>query len=76
MTRWLMLPMLLLGGQALAADAPSGLKPGPGREVVEASCGACHTPDYIRMNSTFLTARCMEGRGDEDAHRLWRTDRR
>jgi len=55
MTRWLMLPMLMLGGQALAADGPSGLKPGAGREVVEASCGACHTPDYIRMNSTFLT---------------------
>jgi mono/diheme cytochrome c family protein len=37
------------------ATAQSGLKPGPGREVVEAACSACHTTGYIQMNAPFLT---------------------
>jgi mono/diheme cytochrome c family protein len=37
---------------ALAADT---LKPGPGEDATAASCSACHTSDYIVMNSTFLT---------------------
>jgi len=47
---------LLAGAPAAyAADAPSALKAGAGLEVVETSCSVCHTTDYIRMNSPFLT---------------------
>lgn len=31
------------------------LKAGAGKETVEAYCVACHSLDYPRMNSTFLT---------------------
>ena len=31
------------------------LKPGPGLDAVQASCATCHTLNYIRMNSVFLT---------------------
>ena len=30
------------------------LTPGPGVEKVEANCAACHSLDYIQMNSPFL----------------------
>ena len=36
-------------------DGAGGLKPGPGRDTVAANCIGCHSLDYIRMNSTFLT---------------------
>jgi mono/diheme cytochrome c family protein len=37
------------------ADPPAPLKPGPGEDVASADCSACHTSDYIVMNSMFLT---------------------
>jgi len=37
---------------AMAAEPE--LRPGPGREQVQANCGACHTLAYIPMNSPFL----------------------
>jgi cytochrome c2 len=37
---------------ALADDIK--LKPGEGAEVVEQNCAACHSLDYIEMNSVFL----------------------
>ncbi len=49
----LALAALLLGRGALAADTP--LKPAVGDEATTAVCSACHTPDYIIMNSAFLT---------------------
>jgi len=40
-----------------AADEPViTLKPGPGLDKVEANCAACHSLDYIQMNSPFLNA--------------------
>ncbi|HXW42576.1 MAG TPA: cytochrome c [Xanthobacteraceae bacterium] len=40
-----------------AADEPIiKLKPGPGLDQVEGNCGACHSLDYIQMNSPFLNA--------------------
>ncbi len=40
-----------------AADEPTvQLKPGPGLDKVEGNCGACHSLDYIQMNSPFLNA--------------------
>ncbi|MGE5539217.1 MAG: cytochrome c [Gemmatimonas sp.] len=41
---------------AVAEEQPIQLKDGPGRDVVEQNCGACHSLDYIKMNSPFLKA--------------------
>lgn len=46
--------VVLLCHVARADEAP--LKPGPGQDMASAVCSACHTSDYIIMNSTFLTA--------------------
>jgi mono/diheme cytochrome c family protein len=53
-----MLAVLFGAGSAAAlADEPVvDLKPGPGLDKVQGNCGACHSLDYIRMNSTFLNA--------------------
>ena len=32
------------------------LKPGAGSELVQTQCAACHSLDYIQMNSPFLNA--------------------
>jgi sulfite dehydrogenase (cytochrome) subunit B len=39
-----------------ADEQPITLKPGAGLDEVEGNCGACHSLDYIRMNSPFLNA--------------------
>ena len=39
-----------------AAAADVQLKKGPGLDMVEANCQACHTLAYIPMNSPFLNA--------------------
>lgn len=39
---------------ARAQEQPVELKPGPGLDKVEGNCGACHSLDYIQMNSPFL----------------------
>jgi hypothetical protein len=41
---------------AFAEEQPIRLKQAPGLDKVEANCGACHSLDYIQMNSPFLTA--------------------
>jgi mono/diheme cytochrome c family protein len=46
----------LAAAPAAAQEKPVTLKPGPGLDQVEANCGACHSLDYIQMNSPFLTA--------------------
>jgi mono/diheme cytochrome c family protein len=46
----------LLAASAAAEEKPVQLKSGPGREKVEANCAACHSLDYIEMNSPFLNA--------------------
>lgn len=50
-----MLRIFVCAGLMLAGPAWAEVKPGPGQDVVEANCGACHTTDYIRMNSPFLS---------------------
>lgn len=47
---------LLSGHGALASDPQVPLKPGPGDDLTSAYCSACHTSNYIIMNSVFLTA--------------------
>jgi hypothetical protein len=44
----------LIASPALA-DELVPMKPGPGLDEVQASCAVCHTLNYIRMNSVFLT---------------------
>ncbi len=46
-----------VGAAASAAEEPLiQLAAGPGLEQVEGNCGACHSLDYIAMNSPFLKA--------------------
>jgi hypothetical protein len=40
---------------AFADEQPVEIKAGPERELVETTCGACHSLDYIRMNAPFQT---------------------
>jgi mono/diheme cytochrome c family protein len=52
---------LLLPATTLAEEGPIVLKEAPGRELVVASCNACHSLDYIPMNSPFLDRKGWEG---------------
>ena len=51
MLRHLLPAMLFAVTPAMAQE----LKAGPGQDAVVASCAICHTLNYIRMNSAFLT---------------------
>ena len=46
----------LAAAPAAAQEKPVALKKAPGLDLVEANCGACHSLDYIQMNSPFLNA--------------------
>jgi hypothetical protein len=48
---------LLLPLPATAGEESITLKEAPGKDVVEANCAACHSLDYIEMNSGFLDRR-------------------
>ena len=51
-----MIMLAVLTGQgALADDTPAPLKPGAGADATSGYCNACHTSDYIIMNSPFLS---------------------
>jgi len=50
----LALPAFSVG--VLADEKPIALKKAPGLDKVEGSCGACHSLDYIQMNSPFMNA--------------------
>lgn len=54
MIRYLLLASLLCAAPALAQEQVT-LKPGPGLDAVTSTCSTCHTLNYIRMNSVFLT---------------------
>jgi sulfite dehydrogenase (cytochrome) subunit B len=41
---------------AAADETPVRLKQAPGLDKVESNCSACHSLDYIPMNSPFLNA--------------------
>jgi len=47
--------LLLAAAPALAEEKPIKIKPAAGLDKVEANCGACHSLDYIVMNSPFPT---------------------
>jgi sulfite dehydrogenase (cytochrome) subunit B len=46
----------LIALPAAAQEKPVELKKAPGLETVEGNCGACHSLDYIQMNSPFPNA--------------------
>jgi mono/diheme cytochrome c family protein len=49
--------LFLLGGEMARADETDiVLKEGHGRDTVINNCGACHSLDYVQMNSPFLNA--------------------
>jgi mono/diheme cytochrome c family protein len=48
---WLLLPLSL---PARADEDAVKLRAGESLEVVEQNCAACHSLDYIQMNSVFL----------------------
>jgi sulfite dehydrogenase (cytochrome) subunit B len=45
---------VLAAGAARADESTVVLKDAPGRDAVQANCLACHSADYIVMNSPFL----------------------
>lgn len=45
---------LVFAPTALAEEDAIELKPGDGVEIVRQNCAACHSLDYIQMNSPFL----------------------
>jgi sulfite dehydrogenase (cytochrome) subunit B len=47
---------VLLAADAFANEQPIALKQAPGLDKVEHNCAACHSLDYIEMNSPFLNA--------------------
>jgi len=48
--------VLTLATPALADESTIALKKAPGLDKVEANCAACHSLDYIPMNSPFPNA--------------------
>jgi hypothetical protein len=46
----------LIAASAFAEEKPVQLKQAPGLDQVEAHCGACHSLDYVQMNSPFMTS--------------------
>ncbi|MBO0752350.1 MAG: cytochrome c [Bradyrhizobiaceae bacterium] len=57
MTRTMVAAVLALASGAAAADEmPVDIKAGAGADKVESNCAACHSLDYIAMNSPFLNA--------------------
>jgi cytochrome c5 len=61
MLRTAALTLLLLPAVALAEEGEVRLKDAPGRDLVVASCNACHSLDYIPMNSPVLDRKGWEG---------------
>jgi mono/diheme cytochrome c family protein len=57
----ILLMSLLLAAPALADESAIKLQDGAGRDLVERNCVACHSLDYIPMNSPFLDRKGWEG---------------
>ena len=50
----------LLSAAAAAQESAIQLKPGTGQEKVVSYCSACHSLDYIQMNSPFPNRKLWE----------------
>ncbi|MEZ5830814.1 MAG: c-type cytochrome [Dongiaceae bacterium] len=51
---------LTLAAPALADEDAIMLKDAPGKNLVEENCAACHSLDYVQMNSPFLDQKKWE----------------
>jgi sulfite dehydrogenase (cytochrome) subunit B len=51
----IIISLALVATTVIAAEQRVVLKDGPGRDKIEASCGSCHSLDYILSNSPFMT---------------------
>ena len=58
--RWIVAAALGAAGVAFAAQEKVTLKEGPGMDKVRANCVACHSLDYIPLNSPFLDKKGWE----------------
>ena len=47
---------VLIAAPAAAEEKPVALRNAPGLDKVESNCSACHSLDYIEMNSPFPSA--------------------
>ena len=56
MRAFIALLAIALAAPAAADEKPVALKKAPGLDKVEANCAACHSLDYIIMNSPFPNA--------------------
>ena len=56
MTRSIAIALLAaaMATPACASEKPVDLKKAPGLDKVEGNCAACHSLDYIQMNSPFM----------------------
>jgi len=57
----ILLLSILLAAPALADESTIKLQDAAGRDLVERNCVACHSLDYIPMNSPFLDRKGWEG---------------
>ena len=55
-TIFIALVAALIALPAAAEEKPVDLKKAPGLDRVEGNCGACHSLDYIQMNSPYPNA--------------------
>ena len=77
--RTLAIAALLAAAMAVPAGAeeqPVQLKDAPGLDKVEANCAACHSLDYVQMNSPFPSAKVWDATVTKMIKALRRTDRR
>ncbi len=51
---------LAVSGTALAAESTFKLRQAPGAAQVQSNCVACHSLDYIELNSRFLDRKGWE----------------
>ena len=51
----MVLASILIAAPVFAGEKPVRLKQALGLDKAEANCGACHSLDYIQMNSPFMT---------------------
>jgi hypothetical protein len=56
----ILLACALACAPALADESKITLKNAPAKDLVAASCGLCHSLDYIPMNSVFLDRKGWE----------------
>jgi sulfite dehydrogenase (cytochrome) subunit B len=46
-------------------EQPVSIKTAPGQETVENNCAACHSLDYVRINSVFLDHKVWQAEVDK-----------